>query len=109
MENWTRAALEDGAARAGERFSCAVEHVEKTVLADALAQWAADHRLDAVLVHEPMAGPWRAEGRAAEGALGASGGSLKWIRRKWDDELWPHATRGFFPYWEAVKRIHRLA
>jgi deoxyribodipyrimidine photo-lyase len=109
VEIWTRAALEDGAERAGRRFACGVERGAKETLAAALVEWARRERLDAVLVHEPMQGPWRAEALAAERALAAAGVSLLWIRRKWDDRLWPLATRVFFPFWEAVKREHGKA
>lgn len=104
VEAWTRAALEDGADRAGRRFSCPVERGEKEPLAQALSEWALGHRLDAVMVHEPMAGPWRPEARAAETALEAAGVRLSWIRRKWDAELWPQAANGFPSFWAAVKR-----
>ncbi len=101
---WNRAALADGAARASRRFGCAAETGETDDLAAALADWAVRERLDAVLAHEPMQGPWRPEARTAEDALKKMGVRLVWIRRKWDDRLWPRATRGFFPFWEAAKR-----
>jgi deoxyribodipyrimidine photo-lyase len=109
VEQWTRAALSDGGERAGRRFQCEVEGGEHEDLAESLAAWARAERLAAVLAHEPMTGPWRPEARAAEAALGRAGVSLLWIRRSRDDRLWPHATRGFFSYWEAVKREQGLS
>jgi hypothetical protein len=26
-----------------------------------------------------------------------------WRRRTWDAEHFPHATRGYFPFWERIK------
>jgi deoxyribodipyrimidine photo-lyase len=94
--------------RAGRRFRCAVEDGEGEDLGAALVEWARAERLAAVLVHEPMARAWRPEGEAAEAALEAAGVRVLWIRRSWDDRLWPHATRGFFSFWEAVKREQGL-
>lgn len=109
VEEWTRGALEDGAERAGRRFGCAVERGEKPELAAAIVEWARAERLAAVLVHEPMAGPWRPDARAAEAALHAAGVRLVWIRRKWDADLWPHATRSFPRFWEDVRRAQGIA
>ena len=108
VEAWTRAALDDGAKRAGARFGCEATVGVHENLAEALAEWARAERLDAVLVHEPMQGPWRPEAQGAEAALGKAGVRLVWIRRKWDDRLWPHATGGFFSFWEAAKREQGL-
>jgi hypothetical protein len=108
VERWTRAALADGAERATRRFGCAVEAGASDELAAALSAWAREAGLASVLAHEPMQGPWRAEALAGERALAAVGVRLIWIRRKWDAQLWPHATRGFFPYWEEVKREQGL-
>lgn len=105
MADWTRAALADGAARAGEWFGCGTVASEAGDLAEALADWAAAERLDAVFAHEPAVGPWRAEAQAAEAALGRAGVRLIWIRREWDAAWWPRATRGYFPFWEEVKRV----
>lgn len=108
VEGWTRAALEDGAERAGRRFECAVERGEREEFAAALVDWTRAQRLDAVLVHEPAAGPWRHEARAVEAALGPTGVRLLWIRRKWDAVLWPKAGDGFLSFWDAAKREQGL-
>lgn len=108
VEAWTRAALADGAKRAATRFECGVLEGVHGDMAAAMADWAATERLSTVLVHEPMQGAWRADALAAERALAAAGVRMAWIRRKWDDRLWPHATDGFFPFWDAVKREQGL-
>ena len=100
VDAWNRAALADGAARASRHYGCEAQTGESKNLAD----WARRERLDAVLAHEPTQGPWRVEASAAEAGLARAGVSLVWIRRGRDDRLWPHATRGFFPFWEAVRR-----
>ncbi len=108
VEAWTRGALADGAGRAARRFECGLSEGAHDDLAAAMTEWARAERLTAVLVHEPMQGSWRPEALAVERALGAAGVGMTWIRRKWDDRLWPHATRAFFPFWEAIKREQGL-
>jgi hypothetical protein len=97
VEAWTRAALAgatpDGWAKP-----------EVDDLAEALLEWAREERLEVVAAYEPAVGPWRDEARRIEAALGAAGVSIKWMRREWDHRWWPHARRGYFPFWEAVKR-----
>lgn len=97
VEAWTRAALAgatpDGWAR-----------TEVDDLAEALAEWARTERLEIVAAYEPAVGPWRDQARRIESALGAAGVSIKWMRREWDHRWWPHARRGYFPFWETVKR-----
>ena len=106
VADWTRAALADGAARAGGHFCCPVTIEEPGVGegADALVAWAREARLTRVLAYEPTIGPWCEEGLRAEAALGLAGVRLVWLRRAWDATWWPHATRGYFPFWEEVKR-----
>lgn len=102
---WTRAALEDGAARAGIHFGCGTETEagrEPVDLATGMLAWARRENLAVVLAHEPALGPWRDEIRAAAPALEAAGVRVLWIRRAWDARWWPHATRGYFPFWAAV-------
>lgn len=108
VERWTRAALADGAMRAARRFECEVETGEVDDLPAAMTQWTREQKLEVVLVHEPMQGAWRPAARAAEAALAMAGVRLVWIRRKWDDRLWPHATGEFGAFWEAVKREQGL-
>jgi hypothetical protein len=105
VESWTRAALAEGAARAGAWFGCGMVAGGEGDLAETLAGWAAAERLEVVLAHEPALGPWRDEARAVEAALEKAGVRAIWIRRERDAEWWPHATRGYFPFWEEVKRV----
>lgn len=107
VANWTRGALGDGAARAGQHFGCAVDEGaggKGADVAEALAAWARRERLAVVLAHEPAVGPWREEARVAETVLAAAGVRLLWIRRRWDAAWWPRATRGYFSFWDEVKR-----
>ena len=37
--------------------------------------------------------------------LAAEGVPLVQIRRAWDENFWPHATKGFFPFKENIPKI----
>ncbi|NBN94540.1 MAG: hypothetical protein EBV31_02755 [Verrucomicrobia bacterium] len=100
---WTQAALEDGATRAGKHFGADVSSGEVADLAASLVEWAKANRLQAIVAYRPFVGPWLAEALAIEAAMSAAGIPLIWRRRAWDAEHFPHATRGYFPFWERIK------
>jgi deoxyribodipyrimidine photo-lyase len=100
---WTRAALQEGASRAGEHFGAAVSSGETSDLAVSLVQWAKQNNLQAVVAYRPFVGPWLGEALSLEGALASAGIAMIWRRRAWDAEHFPHATRGYFPFWERIK------
>ena len=102
---WTQAALEDGATRAGKYFGADVSSGEVADLAASLVEWAKANRLQAIVAYRPFVGPWLAEAQAIEAALSAAGIPLIWRRRNWDAEHFPHATRGYFPFWERIKSV----
>ncbi|MEK0438566.1 MAG: hypothetical protein RLZZ233_1537 [Verrucomicrobiota bacterium] len=100
---WTQAALHDGATRAGQYFGVSVSSGETSDLARSLVEWAKQNNLQAVVAYRPFVGPWLAEALALEAALAAAGIPMLWRRRAWDSEYFPHATRGYFPFWERIK------
>jgi len=103
VSNWTQAALSDGATRAGNHFKSKVSSGDTSDLATSLVEWAKQNELQAVVAYRPFVGPWLAEALAVESAMASAGISLIWRRRAWDVEHFPHATRGYFPFWERVK------
>jgi hypothetical protein len=100
---WTQAALHDGAARAGEHFGADVSSESSDDLAATLVEWAQNYQLKRVVAFRPFVGPWLIEAQAIESALAQYGIAITWRRRAWDSRLFPHATRGYFPFWEKVK------
>jgi hypothetical protein len=72
-------------------------------LAVSLVEWAKQYNLQAVVAYRPFVGPWLAEAHALEAALASAGIAVTWRRRAWDAEHFPHATRGYFPFWERIK------
>ena len=103
VTNWTQAALRDGASRAAAHFGAEVSAESTDDLAATLLDWARAHQLKRVVAYRPFVGPWLAEAQAIESALAQAGIAVVWRRRAWDTRLFPHATRGYFPFWEKVK------
>ncbi|NBV47470.1 MAG: hypothetical protein EBR95_00080 [Verrucomicrobia bacterium] len=100
---WTQAALTEGANRAGEHFGAPVSSGETSALAVSLVEWAKQNNLQAVVAYRPFVGPWLAQALALEAALATAAIPMIWRRRAWDAEHFPHATRGYFPFWERIK------
>jgi deoxyribodipyrimidine photo-lyase len=103
VATWTQAALHDGAMRAGQHFGAPVSSGETSDLAVSLVEWAKQNDLQAIVAYRPFVGPWLAEALALETALASAGIAVIWRRRIWDTEYFPHATRGYFPFWERIK------
>jgi len=103
VATWTQAALRDGAARAGAHFGADVSAESSDDLAATLVVWAQKHQLNRVVAFRPFVGPWLVEALAIESALAQAGITITWRRRAWDTRLFPHATRGYFPFWEKVR------
>jgi len=100
---WTQAALRDGSTRAGNHFGAGVSSGDTPDLATSLVEWAKQNHLQAVVAYRPFVGPWLSEALALEAALASVGIRVIWRRRAWDAEHFPHATRGYFPFWERIK------
>jgi hypothetical protein len=100
---WTQASLNEGARRAGEHFGARLSSGETSDMAVSLVEWAKQNNLQAVVAYRPFIGPWLAEALALEAALASAGIAMIWRRRTWDAEHFPHATRGYFPFWERIK------
>jgi deoxyribodipyrimidine photo-lyase len=100
---WTQAALRDGATRAGGHFGAEVVAVETPDLAATLAAWAQANQLQIIVAYRPFIGPWLVEAHAIEALLASTGVKIIWRRRAGDAQHFPHATRGYFPFWEKIK------
>ena len=106
VSTWTQAALREGAKRAGDHFGAEVAAEETSDLAMTLVAWARAHHLQAVVAYRPFVGLWLAEALALDADLATAGIRVIWRRRAWDTEHFPHATRGYFPFWEKIKSAH---
>jgi deoxyribodipyrimidine photo-lyase len=106
VTDWTCAALGDGATRAGNHFKAQVSGKDTPDLAATLIAWAQAHQLQSIVAYRPFIGPWLTEAIALETALATAGLRLIWRRRTWDQKHFPHASRGYFPFWERIKSAH---
>lgn len=105
VANWAQAALRDGAGRAAKHFGVDVSSESSDDLAATLVAWARKHQLKRIVAYRPFLGPWLVEALAIESALAQAGIAITWRRRAWDTRLFPHATRGYFPFWEKVRAV----
>jgi len=103
VATWTQAALRDGASRVAAHFGAEVTTESSVDLAAAMVDWARAQQLKRVVAYRPFVGPWLVEAQAIESALAQAGIVLTWRRRDWDARLFPHATRGYFPFWDKVR------
>lgn len=102
---WTAAALNEGAQRAANHFKAPLDGGPTDNFGASLVTWAKAQNLTDVVAYRPFIGPWHPYALEAESALKAAGINLIWKRRAWDTQLFPHATRGYFPFWEHVKSL----
>ena len=103
VDAWTQAALRDGAGRAATHFGADVFSDSSDDLAATLVEWARKRQLRGIVAYRPFVGPWLIEAQSIESALAQAGIAIIWRRRAWDTRLIPHASRGYFPFWEKVK------
>jgi deoxyribodipyrimidine photo-lyase len=89
----------DALTRIGER-GVAVESSAQ------LTQKLRDLGLTTLVVITPSVGPEVAPTAQLVAALEADGVRCVHYRRRWDTELYALADRGFFPFWERVKKTH---
>jgi deoxyribodipyrimidine photo-lyase len=95
---FTEAALDDAILRAGAHFGVPARRVDITEIAGV----ATHHGARVVIMpHAPVG--WTAQALAPLHA--ARGTALHVVRRDWDSQCWPHATKGFFAFREQIPRI----
>jgi deoxyribodipyrimidine photo-lyase len=91
------AAMHDAAARVGAHFRCGVESIARLDAAHVIAAARAAGLRQVVTAYAPVGPVADALARMAP-ELAAQGIALSPIRRAWDGQFWPHATKGFFPF-----------
>ena len=99
---WFGQARADAARRAAAHFGCEVR-VCRTP--EAMTGACVAEGVGSVFLMEPFVGPLRDQLREWPADLLPRGISLGRLRRKWDSVLLPHASRGFFPFWNKVGRM----
>ena len=109
VSTWTQAALRDGASRASTHYAADVSAEPTNDLATTIVGWARRLQLKTVVAYRPFVGPWLTEAQAIDSALVQAGIAIIWRRRAWDSRLFPHAARGYFPFWEQIRSTESLS
>lgn len=99
---WLAEARVDAARRAKEHFGCEVQVCDSR---EGLLRECAEQGVAGLLMMQPFVGPLRDELRGLSEEFAERGIKLGRLRRKWDSALLPHASRGFFPFWNKVGRL----
>lgn len=98
---FVRKGASDAAARMARHYRC-----EPTMLphlsAEALADTARALGVDQIVTPYAPVGPVADVLDEIAAAIAPEGIRLVQVRRDWDNHLWPHATKGFFPFKEQL-------
>lgn len=101
---FVNAATQDAAIRVSDAFKCPAFVLNSM---DAAALIAQAHKIGAqqiITAYAPVGPVADALAKAAP-MLAAEGVPLVQVRRSWDENFWPHATKGFFPFKERIPKI----
>ncbi len=90
-------AADDAAEAAGKALETDAATID-ALDADTLIERAKAAGADVIVTADAPVGPIDDGLRALDDALDAAGVTLKRVRRAWDANAWPHATKGFFPF-----------
>lgn len=102
-------ALTDGLTRAAEHFRVPMEVLDTDDWQGAAEDWARGLAVKQILTLEAPVGPWRDALGALGERLARHGVRLAYQRRRWDAELWPAASKGYFAFRADANRSGRLA
>ena len=103
---FVEAATEDAVERVGKAFKCPTTVLGNLDTAALIAQARAAGAEQIITPYTPIGPVADALTRIAP-ILAAEGVPLVQIRRAWDENFWPHATKGFFPFKENIPKIHK--
>jgi hypothetical protein len=99
-QTFLQTALADGVSRAGGYFGCPAILGDAASVAEGLAAWARDHRVDTVVGMRPYVGPVGDAVPQIGQALRAVGVNLVLICRPERLDAYRWARSGFFPFWK---------
>ena len=100
------AAAEDTASRVEELFGCPAK-LSDTLYATSLVAAAQAAGVRQIVTPYAPVGPVADRLAALAPELTREGIALIQIRRQWDEQFWPHAKKGFFPFRERIPALLR--
>jgi deoxyribodipyrimidine photo-lyase len=101
---FVRLAATDAAAQISARFACPAT-VGATLDAQALIAAAQASGTRQIVTPYAPVGPVADTLARIAPALAAEGIALAQVRRAWDDQFWPHAKKGFFPFKQQMPKL----
>ncbi len=103
-QSFVRAACADTATELGERLKVMVGRIDR-LEAETIAERARQAGVEIVVTPEAPVGPLVAGLAQLEMALGENGITLQRVRSAWDEQAWPHAVKGFFPFKQNIPKL----
>lgn len=101
---WLKTAIDDAAKRSSNAFGIEVEVSSDSSLIKALLYWASENKLQQIAAMRPEIGPLHDQLATLQAALLNVGIELIFFDRPEDLALRPHATGGFFGFWEKMQK-----
>ena len=103
---WQALARADISERAAQHFGSPVSRLSPATggIADVLLQESLRVGCRRLVTVAPAVGPLAEELPRIRQSLEAQGVDLVLVRRRWDSVHWPLAAKGFFPFWERVRK-----
>ena len=102
--SFVEAACSDATERVGNAFKCPTAMLANLDTANIIAQAREAGAEQIVTAYAPVGIVADTLARIAP-VLAAEGIPLIQVRRAWDENFWPHATKGFFPFKERIPKI----
>ena len=93
---FARAAVQDALDRASKGWNCPAEFAGDKDWGDAVIQWSQQHGLTSLVTAWSPVGPASLRLDGLETRLAGQGVRLIRLRRRFDEDAWPYAGRGYF-------------
>ncbi|KIU03818.1 FAD-binding domain-containing protein [Frigoribacterium sp. MEB024] len=103
---FTTGAVDDAATRTPDAGGRPARTLSDALPATAV-EWARSEGLDTVVTPYAPVGPVQERLETLRAALSVEGMELVTVRRRWDGEAWPSASRGFFPFRGRIPELVR--
>jgi deoxyribodipyrimidine photo-lyase len=97
-------AVRDAAERVGNSFKCPTKLLDNLDITSLITQAREAGAEQIITSYAPLGPVAYALARIAP-ALASEGVRLVQVRRAWDENFWPHTTKGFFPFKERFPKI----
>jgi deoxyribodipyrimidine photo-lyase len=102
---FSREAIADGISHLSDHVECTGNVYQESDWGKRLSCWARGLELDAIVTAATPQGPANDLLGLAERHLLVDGIPVLRLRRSYDLEVWPHATRGFFKLRKAIPQV----